>query len=237
MNKTADKQKEIRKIDVESIEIRATNDNNYIIEGYINKFNTRSQYMGFYEEVDSHAFDNTLSDGHNIFGLYNHDYDKILGSTRTGSLNLSIDDIGLRFSLSINPNVSYAKDVYELVKSGEAEGCSFGFIALDDSWSILDDGTELRTLTNMHLIEATITPMPAYLSSEVSCRSYDQFKVQKEEEQRNLDKMKEKNDLEKELEKRSILLQLDLMLMAADDDEPDGDENEPDGNEGTMTMM
>ncbi|MEH7510630.1 HK97 family phage prohead protease, partial [Priestia megaterium] len=111
-----EKQKEIRKIDVESIETRATESNDYLIEGYINKFGQKSQFMGFFEQVDSKAFNRTLAQGHNIFGMYNHSSDKILGSTRTGSLKLSVDKVGLHFSLQINPNVSYAKDVYELVR-------------------------------------------------------------------------------------------------------------------------
>ncbi|EPS48443.1 phage phi-C31 gp35-like protein [Clostridium botulinum CFSAN002367] len=40
------KQKEIRKIQANTIKTRTENDE-YIIEGYINKYNTRSQFMGF----------------------------------------------------------------------------------------------------------------------------------------------------------------------------------------------
>ncbi|MCM3444374.1 HK97 family phage prohead protease [Metabacillus halosaccharovorans] len=174
--KTQQQQKEIRKIDVESIEVRSNEEESYLIEGYINKFNTRSQFMGFFEQVDRNAFNRTLADGHNIFGLYNHDSSKILGSTKTSSLTLSVDEVGLRFSLNINPNVSYAKDTYELVRSGDVEGCSFGFFVTDDEWSYLEDGTELRTIKDLDLVEVTITPFPAYLTSEASCRSYEVFK-------------------------------------------------------------
>lgn len=177
--------KEIRKIYVDSIELRALDDNSMVIEGYITKFNTRSQYMGFFEQVSPTAFSKTLADGHNIFAMYNHDDDKILGSTKTNSLQLSVDNIGLRFSLNINPNISYAKDVYELVKTKEVEGCSFGFITNEDDWTMQSDGTDLRTLLDVTLIEVTITPFPAYLDSEASTRSWEQHKKDLENNKNN----------------------------------------------------
>jgi len=200
---TVEKQKEIRKIDVESLETRATESNDHLIEGYINKFGQKSQFMGFFEQVDSKAFNRTLAQGHNIFGMYNHSSDKILGSTKTGSLKLSVDEVGLRFSLQINPNVSYAKDVYELVRSGDVDGCSFGFYVLEDEWSVQEDGTELRTILDLELLECTITPFPAYLDSEASVRSYDQFKNKQLEQQ--------KQEEQRKLKQRQIEIELELL--------------------------
>ncbi|MCM3730064.1 HK97 family phage prohead protease [Fictibacillus nanhaiensis] len=193
------KQKELRNIDIDSIEIRSVDEQENLIEGYINKFNSDSQFMGFFEQVDRNAFNRTLSDGHNIMGLYNHDSAKVLGSTKTGSLQLHTDEVGLRFSLKINPNVSYAKDVYELVRSGDVDGCSFGFYVLDDEWTVREDGTELRVLKDIELIEVTITPFPAYTSSEANCRSYDNYIQDKQA----------KEDLE--LRQKQIVIELELM--------------------------
>ena len=188
------KEKEIRQIIVNDIEVRSNEDNSaQTISGYINKFNTMSQFMGFYEQVAPGAFDKTLSDGHNIFAMYNHDSNKILGSTRGGSLTLSVDNIGLKFNLEINSNISYANDVYELVKSGDIQGCSFGFFVLADEWSFTEDMADLRTITEVELIEVTITPFPAYLDSEASCRSYEKHNLE-------VKRSKELNELRKELE-------------------------------------
>lgn len=189
---------EYRKIVVDSIETRALENNFMVITGYITKFNTISQFMGFYETVSANAFDATLADGHNIWGLYNHDFDKVLGSTKTGSLVLEIDNIGLKFSLTLNPNISYANDVYQLVKSGEVEGCSFGFICNEESWSMQEDGSDLRTLLNVTLLEVTITPIPAYLDSEANTRSFDKHKLELEQAKQN------------EIRKKKLLLELDL---------------------------
>lgn len=174
-------EKETRQIVVESIETRAAEDNSMVIEGYITKFNTKSQFLGwFFEQVSPQAFDKTLADGHNIYALYNHDSDKLLGSTKTGTLELNTDNIGLRFKLTLNPNVSYSRDVFELVKSKEVEGCSFGFYCNDDDWSTQSDGTDLRILLEVELIEVTITPYPAYLDSEANTRSYKNHKKELE---------------------------------------------------------
>ncbi|UBK35691.1 HK97 family phage prohead protease [Clostridium perfringens] len=196
-------QKEIRKIIVTDLETRTLEDTEEkVISGYINKFNTRSQYMGFYEEVAKGAFDKTLADGHNIYAMYNHNSDMILGSTRSGSLKLNTDNIGLHFELRINPNISYASDIAELVKSGDLEGCSFGFWVTDDEWTYTEDKIDLRIIKELELIEVTITPFPAYLDSEASCRSFD---LHNEE----VEKAKGLRDLEKEIE----LLEIEAELL------------------------
>ena len=197
-----EKQKEIRKFIATDLETRTEeNSSEKIISGYINKFNTRSKYMGFYEEVANGAFDKTLADGHNIYAMYNHNSDKILGSTRSGSLKLNVDDVGLHFELRINPNISYASDIAELVKSGDLEGCSFGFWVTDDEWTYTEDKVDLRIIKEVELIEVTITPFPAYLDSEASCRS---FELHNEE----LKKAKELRELEKEIELAEIEAEL-----------------------------
>lgn len=198
-----DKQKEIRKFIATDLETRTEeNSSEKIITGYINKFNTRSQYMGFYEEVRNGAFDKTLSDGHNIYAMYNHDSNMILGSTRSGSLKLNTDNIGLHFELRINPNISYASDIAELVKSGDLEGCSFGFWVTDDEWTRTEDKIDLRIIKELELIEVTITPFPAYLDSEASCRSFELHN-------KEVEKTKELRKLEKEIE----LLEIEVELL------------------------
>ena len=189
-------EKEIRNICIEALETREEGEE-FIIEGYINKYNTRSKYMGFYEEVAPGAFDNSLEQNNFIPILFNHDSSKILGSTRSGSLKLKSDSIGLRYELRINPKVSYAKDVYELCKNGDINGCSFGFRCIDDKWSKEGDFL-IRTIKEAELREVTIATFPAYNDTNVSCRSYENFK--------NQESIKEKL----ELPKRKIQLELEL---------------------------
>lgn len=163
---------EVRQINIDALETRQEEESIYI-EGYAAKFNSRSQYMGFYEQIDNRAFDDTLAENNNIPALYAHDYDKVLGSTSNRTLNITKDDVGIKFSVKINPNVSYAKDVYELVRSGECGGCSFRFTCKEDSWGKTEEGRDLRTLKKVDLKEVTLTPFPAYKDTECKCRSWE----------------------------------------------------------------
>lgn len=176
MTEIINKEREIRQLNVERIETRATEDGSMIIEGYVATFNNRSKYMGFYEVIDPRAFDNTLADGHNIFMLLNHDWDKPLGDTETNSLVLEVDNVGLRFSLTLDSKISYSSDAYNLVKNNLIKGCSFGFYTNEDNWSMNDQNEETRTLLDVALIECTLTPIPAYNNTQASCRSYEQYK-------------------------------------------------------------
>lgn len=172
---------EIRKHEVQELRIEHQDDT-VTLHGYVTKYNERSQFMGFYEQVDKRAFDNTLKNDNNVFALYNHDWNKILGSTRNGTLKLETDDIGLKFTLQPKANTSFLNDARELVDSGELRGMSFGFIVKEDDWESRD-GHDIRTLKDVDLREVTLTAIPAYESSEVALRSYQDY-IGKNEEQR-----------------------------------------------------
>ena len=175
---------------VQEIEAIKADDELQALTGYVAKFGERSQFMGFYEEIESRAFDNTLKSENNIFALYNHDWDKVLGSTRNGSLELFVDDVGLRFKLTPKANTTFMNDVRELVSSGELRGMSFGFRAMDDDWAT-EEGVDVRTLLEIDLREVTLTAMPAYESSEVALRSHQDYKHELEvHKQREKDALK-----------------------------------------------
>ena len=191
-------EKEFRNIPLNIVSKDKENKDELILEGYINKYNTRSEFMGFFEEIERGAFNKSIESDTFIPMLYNHDDDKILGSTRSGTLKLISDDVGLKFTLKMNPNISYTRDVYELIKSGDVKGCSFGFIVNQDEWRTLDNGADLRIIKELTLYEVTITPYPAYKASEVSCRSYNDFIANKEKQEKE-ELLKRKLEIELEL--------------------------------------
>lgn len=191
-------QKEVRHLQIDEIRTQKTDDEVLSFSGYVVKFGEPSEDLGFIEYVDRNAFTNTLADENkNIFALYNHDWDKPIASVRNGSLELSVDDTGLAFTITPKANTTYLRDVIELVNSGELQGMSFGFRVLDDEWETRD-GKDVRTLKDIDLFEVTLTANPAYQSSEVVCRSHEEYK---EQAQRELDKQNTK---------RKLLLELDL---------------------------
>lgn len=165
---------EKRSFETTEVRVLKSDDDTVSFDGYVAKYGQRSRFLGFYEEIEPRAFDNALKEDKNIFALYNHEWDKVLGSTENGTLELRSDDIGLRFKLTPKANTSYINDVKELVESGELRGVSFGFKARKDKWR-RENGKDVRTLLDVSLSEITLTPRPAYESSEVAVRSHENY--------------------------------------------------------------
>lgn len=154
------------------------NGENRVITGYAIKFNQRSKKLGnYYESIDKHALDGMdLTD---VKCLIDHDYSKILGRTKAGTLALSVDDIGLRFEVEL-ADVTYANDLYQSIERQDVNECSFGF-TVDESdrtaqvVSKLVDGSYLRTVKRIkELREISIVTLPAYgnTSAEIK-RDYE----------------------------------------------------------------
>lgn len=185
--------KEIRYIPAMSLSIREdANPDVMAIKGYVVKFNERSSllYDEWYERVAKGAFAKSLQQN-TIKALWNHNSDIVLGSTKSNTLKLIEDDVGLRFDLEL-PNSSQAKDIYESIKRGDVDGVSFGFYIREngDKWEYLkEEDVYERTLLDIDLIEISPTPFPAYPTSEVGKRSLEENNL-KTREERVLDELK-----------------------------------------------
>ncbi|WOQ72338.1 HK97 family phage prohead protease [Bacillus stratosphericus] len=193
-------EKEIRAIQEGSLKATEETDKGRMITGYALKFGTRSQNLGgFIETIEKRALQN--ADMSDVRALIDHDPSKILGRTKAGTLKLTVDDIGLRFELSL-PNTQYANDLYENLRLGNISNCSFGFHLAKNGDSFKRDeksGLPLRSLTNISRItDVSIVTYPAYEDTDVSIA------------QRHL-KQHQNNHLEKEKIKFELeLIQLSL---------------------------
>jgi len=172
------------------------------IRGYVLKFNERSLLLfdEWYEKVCKGAFSRSLE--HNtIKALWNHNTDVVLGSTKSRTLSLKEDDVGLFFEVDL-PNTTQARDLYESIKRGDVDGVSFGFYVREngDRWEYLkEEDVYERTLLDIDLVEISPTAFPAYPSSEAGARSL---------EQRNLKTKEERLETTKKLEARIKLLEI-----------------------------
>lgn len=195
--------REIRKVEHYEIRQATEDDNSTIIEGYIAKFDTITElWEGYFEKIDRNAFNDTIADGHNIFLLYHHQWDKPLASTKTGTLELEVNNVGLRFKATINENVSYGKDVVELIKEGLIAGCSFGFRCVEEEIIYnSDEDTITRTLLKVELYEGSLLCIPQYKDTNVFARAkeIEQAERQKLEQQKQDEILKRKIELELEL--------------------------------------
>ena len=158
------------------------------IEGYALMFNQPSKDLGgFVEVIDPKALDGV--DLSNVIMLDQHDYSKPLASVKAGTLQLDVDDKGLHFTATIDPNVSYANDTLNNVKNGNINSMSFRFDTDDgsDSWTRDDNGQITRTVNQIKdLLEVSTVTIPSYNAGNVdvdktSIRSYNQF-IESEEQ-------------------------------------------------------
>ena len=149
--------------------IIAKDDENMIVEGYALKFNRESNLLGeFVEVISPEALRNAdLSD---VRCLIDHNSSYVLGRTVADTLKLEVDDVGLRFRCEL-PNTSYARDLYENIKLGNINQCSFGFTIEEDGdeFERREDGIFKRTVNKIRsLFDVSIVTYPAYEDTDVA---------------------------------------------------------------------
>ena len=139
------------------------------IEGYFAVFGRETElWPGAFEEIAPGAFDETLNN--DIRALINHDTTLVLGRNKAGTLELKADSYGLWGRIKINPNDTDAVNLYERVKRGDVDQCSFGFNILEEITDWRDDGTVKWTLTKIDLHEVSVCTFPAYEDTGVQAR-------------------------------------------------------------------
>ena len=161
------------------------------ITGYFVVFNSETElYDGMYEEISDKAFANIdLSD---VRALADHDTAKVLGRTKSNTLKLSVDDKGLYGEITINKNDSEAVNLYERVKRGDIDQCSFGFNILDETMEQRADGTTKWTINEIELFEVSIVTFPAYADTSVEARSAQIKQLEKRNLQKRKQQLKER---------------------------------------------
>ena len=150
-------------------ETREEQDGKKVIAGYFSVFNSETElWDGAYEAIATEAFDDTL--GNDIRALTNHDPTLVLGRNKAGTLRLSKDSHGLWGEILINERDGDAVNLYERVKRGDVDQCSFGFRILKEDTEWRDDGTVKWTIRKVDLHEVSVCTFPAYEDTGVQAR-------------------------------------------------------------------
>lgn len=149
--------------------ISENSNNNLILTGYAAKFNSETQiYTDYFEKIEPGAFSKTLNDQDDVRALFNHDENYVLGRTKSGTLTLEEDEIGLKFSLTM-PDTQFAKDLYKQIERGDISQCSFGFYIRDSKEEFVNN-TILSTLRDVKLFDISIVTYPAYEDTVVEVK-------------------------------------------------------------------
>lgn len=152
-----------------TFEIREEGDGMTFV-GYAAKFDQPSENLGgFVEYVERGAFSRSLKSRNDVMLLWNHDAGQPLASTRSGTMKLTEDDIGLRVEARL-PQTTLGKDLAILLRDGIVGKMSFGFNVIKDSWN--SEGNE-RRLKSVRLFEVSAVVWPAYTSTSASVRGLD----------------------------------------------------------------
>ena len=159
------------------------------IEGYFSVFNSTYELLpGATESAPPGSLANTL--GGAIRPLIDHETRLVLGRNKSGTLELREDSHGLWGRVKINPNDQDAVNLYERVKRGDVDQCSFGFDIVKEDTEVRDDGSVHWTIREVKLYEVSVVTFPAYTETSVSARKRDFEEIQKRETEKWRDDMK-----------------------------------------------
>ena len=168
---------EVRSI-ISGLQIRQSEDGkpSRTIIGYASKFDTWSEpiYGWFVEKIARGAFEKT--DMSDVIMVFNHDISGVLARTTSGTLKLSVDEVGLRFEFDA-PETTLGSDMLELVRRGDISKCSFKFVVESDEWVYADDKNKMeldeRTVKSIaKLYDVSLVTYPAYKDTEASVREH-----------------------------------------------------------------
>lgn len=176
------------------------NEETRTISGYALKFDTPSQYVGFYEKIDRSAISEETIKKSDIFALFNHDENKVLARSRygEGSLKLELREDGLYYEFEA-PHTQWGDEVIEHLKRGEIFGSSFAFmLPLDstgDKREYDENGVLHRTIIQIdRLFDVSPVFEPAYLATTCSKRTLDILEAMKQKREISEDKQDDDND-------------------------------------------
>jgi len=159
-------EKENRSVAYSNLELRATQDGKTLV-GYAAVFDSPSEPLPWTEFVRRGAFTKTIKDGADVRLLIDHE-GVPLARTRSGTLSLVEDEIGLRIEAQLDENNPDAAKVMSALRRGDLSQMSFAFQTVKDSWS---DDKRTRELKEVRLYDVSVVTYPAYEETVAELRS------------------------------------------------------------------
>lgn len=150
-------------------------DDSVEIEGYVNAVERKSKPLmsrigQFVERICKGAFKRAIERNDDIRLLLNHDWERDLGGTKDGNLELVEDNIGLHARATITD-----KEVVQKARDGQLVGWSFGFTDRDVE-NNTENGMPTRDVKDLDLYEVSLldrSKRPAYDGTLISVRDDD----------------------------------------------------------------
>lgn len=155
------------------IEFRSTQDEEKMtVEGYALKFETPTLLREWsdgsktFEQIERGALDGT--DVSNVVLNKNHDDNLLLARTINKSLELIVDDIGLKIKATL-PNTQLGRDVFEEIRTGLLSKMSFRWTGGDRSVDYFDNGDTMVHWKSLGtLYDVSAVAFPAYDDTSIA---------------------------------------------------------------------
>lgn len=151
-----------------------------IIEGYAIVFNELSEDLGgFREIIEPSAISDELINNSDIYYLFNHNSESVplaRSKNGSGSLKLSIDNKGLKYSFNCLNN-----EFYQIVKRNDLDKSSFAFSLPSDGsgekWEKHSEYNYIRRIIKIErLYDCSAVLVPGYQQTSVYARSNENKK-------------------------------------------------------------
>ena len=192
---------------IKDCQLQADESGSLKVGGYINVTERESEML--YNKKNGKWFKEVMKKGvfkraiqkatTNIPLLFEHDWNRQLASVDEGSLILKEDNIGLRFDAVIKD-----ESIYQQVKAGVINSCSFGFKALAEEVNSINSRLEKRIVSAIELMEVSLVKNPAYVGSLCETRSYEEELKEEERANCDTDEKQERESLDEEIEKEKL---------------------------------
>lgn len=132
----------------------------------------------FREKIAPDAFKRVLSENPDVVAALNHNWDKVLGRTTSGTLRLKQTERALEYEFDVNLEDPESVSVYQKIKRGDVTQSSFAFTVRSEEWTNPERGSDalpLRTITEVdQLFDVAPCTFGAYPQTSVSARSRSQ---------------------------------------------------------------
>lgn len=153
-------------------------DKKRFIEGYAIIFNQRSKLIKewgetFFEVIEPTAADEVLrNENLNVIATVDHDRQKMLGRTKSGTLELIKDERGIKYRIQV-PNTTLGNDMSELIERGDYFESSFVFTMPEDGYRTdRSEATPVRYISRFaNMYDVAIVIDGAYANTAVALRS------------------------------------------------------------------
>lgn len=163
---------DIERREVSRLELRTAEDGSRIVEGYATVYDYRYDVYG---GVDAGGFTETITRGAasksakeaDVKFLVNHD-GLPLARTKSGTMTLESDDIGLRVSAQLDPSNPSAAELISAMERGDVDQMSFAFKVLRQEWNA--DRTD-RSISEVKLYDVSAVTYPANPATVMKLRS------------------------------------------------------------------